>query len=294
MKILVTGATGFIGSELMDHLKHKNIYGLSSTKNSKKILKTSLQNTKLLDSFLSKNNFDVVIHLFALLENKSPMTIFNSNCKSTINLLESCVKNGVKKFIFTSSHAVYGSTNYLPIDESHPTNPTTNYGITKIIGEEISKMYSISHGIKVLNLRLSPVYGINQHKERIIPRMILHSLLNRQFKLYRYKNGFQLMDLVHIKDVCHAIELAIKSNVSFGTYNIASGKSITIEKISKILSKITKNNIFKINQLNSETNHFFYDVSNSKKDLKFSPKYFIDNNTLSTIVNYYKKNKITF
>ena len=79
MKILVTGATGFIGSELMDHLKHKNIYGLSSTKNSKKILKTSLQNTKLLDSFLSKNNFDVVIHLFALLENKSPMTIFNSN-----------------------------------------------------------------------------------------------------------------------------------------------------------------------------------------------------------------------
>ncbi len=294
MKILVTGDTGFIGSELMVHLKHKNIYGLSSTKNSKKILKTSLQNTKLLDSFLSKNNFDVVIHLFALLENKSPMTIFNSNCKSTINLLESCVKNGVKKFIFTSSHAVYGSTNYLPIDESHPTNPTTNYGITKIIGEEISKMYSISHGIKVLNLRLSSVYGINQHKERIIPRMILHSLLNRQFKLNRYKNGFQLMDLVHIKDVCHAIELAIKSNVSFGTYNIASGKSITIEKISKILSKITKNNIFKINQLNSETNHFFYDVSNSKKDLKFSHKYFIDNNTLSTIVNYYKKNKITF
>jgi len=102
------------------------------------------------------------------------------------------------------------------------------------------------------------------------------------------------MDLVHIKDVCNAITLAIKSNISFGTYNIASGKSITIEKISKILSKITKNNIFKINQLNSETNHFFYDISNSKKDLNFSPKYFIDNNTLSTIVNYYRKNKITF
>ena len=291
MNILITGATGFIGSELMKYLinKHLNVYGISSTKTSNRISKISLNNSKLLNSFLSKNNFDVVIHLAALLENNTPLMMFNSNCKTTINLLDNCIKNGIKKFIFSSSHAVYGKSNYLPIDETHPTEPITNYGITKLMSEQIAKMYSMFYDIKILNLRLSSVYGIRQPKERLVPKMILNSIKNKQMKLHKYKNGFQIMDLVHIHDVCKAFELSCKSNISFGTYNIASGSPITIENISNIISKLTSNQIFKIQEIDSEINHFFYDISKAKKDLNFSPKYTIDKHTLSSFIKNFEK-----
>ncbi len=291
MNILVTGTTGFLGSALIKYLNDKklNVFGISHSRSSHKITKISLNNFKLLEKFLSKNNFDVVIHLAAMIENDEPMKMFNSNCKTTINLLDNCVKNGIKKFIFSSSHAVYGKTGYLPIDESHSTNPKTNYGITKLICEQLTKMYSHSYDITTLNLRLTSIYGKNQSKERIIPRIIISALKNKQMKLYKYTNGFQVMDLLHIDDVCHAIELACKSNIPSGTYNIASGNPITIEQISKIVSKITRKKFFKIQKINSETNHFFYDISRSKKDLKFISKHKINYKTLSSLIEHYKK-----
>ena len=291
MNILITGSSGFLGLKLIKYLNDKkmNTFGTSSTKNSHKITKISLYNSKSLEKFFSKNNFDVVIHLAAMIENGEPMKMFNSNCKTTINLLDNCVKNGVKKFIFSSSHAVYGKTDYLPIDETHSTNPKTNYGITKLICEQITKMYSHFYDITTLNLRLTSVYGKNQSKERIIPRIISSALKNKQMKLHKYANGFQVMDLLHIEDACHAIELACKSNIPSGTYNIASGNPITIEQISKIVSKITRKKFFEIQEINSETNHFFYDVSRSKKDWKFVPKHKINYKTLSSLIEHYKK-----
>ena len=98
MKILVTGATGFIGTELMNYLNNKKLsnFGISSTKNSNKIKKISLNNSKELNQFISKNDFDVVIHLASMIQNNTPLEMYNSNCKAIINLLESCVKNGIK------------------------------------------------------------------------------------------------------------------------------------------------------------------------------------------------------
>jgi UDP-glucose 4-epimerase len=290
MNILITGATGFIGTELINYLSNKklNIFGISHTKNSDNIKKISLNNPKELNQFMSKNSFDVVVHLASMIQNDEPMKIFNSNCKTTINLLDNCIKNGIKKFIFSSSHAVYGKTDYLPIDEIHSTNPQTNYGITKLICEQITKMYSDSYDITTLNLRLTSVYGTNLPKERIISKIISSVIKNKQIKLHKYTNGFQVMDLLHVEDACHAIELACKSNIPSNTYNIASGNPITIEQISKIVSKITRKDFFKIEEINSSTNHFFYDISKSKKDLKFIPKHQINYKTLCSLIEHYQ------
>lgn len=291
MKILITGATGFIGTELINHLSNKklDIFGISHTKNSDNIKKISLNNPKELNQFMSKNNFDVVIHLASMIQNDTPLKMFDSNCKATINLLESCVKNGIKKFIFSSSHAVYGKTNYLPIDESHPTNPMTNYGITKLICEQIIQMYSIFYSIKMINLRFTSIYGINQSKTTIIPKIISSALENNTINLNNYKNGFQVMDLLHVKDACMAIELACKSSNQSNVYNIASGNPITIDEIANNISKLTKKNFYKIKKINTETNHFFYDISKSKKELKFFPKYKLNNDVLTTMIKNYKQ-----
>src|SRR3989304_6934820 len=134
MKILITGATGFIGTELMRYLSKKkyNVHGISSQKSkTTKILTISLLDKKLLDQHFRKNTYDVVIHLAALIEHKNPLELYQINCQATLNILESCRLNNIKKFIFTSSQAVYGNSQYLPIDEEHPLQPTSNYGLTK-------------------------------------------------------------------------------------------------------------------------------------------------------------------
>jgi len=291
MKILVTGATGFLGAELIDYLSDKKsiIFGISHTKNFDNIKKISLNNSKELDQFMSKNNFNVVVHLAFIIQNDTPLKMYNSNCKTLINLLESCVKNGIKKFIFSSSHAVYGKTNYLPIDESHPTNPMTNYGITKLICEQIIQMYSNFYDIKVVNLRFTSIYGNNQSKITIIPKIISSALENNTINLNNYKNGFQVMDLLHVKDACKAIELACKSSNPSNVYNIASGNPITINEIANNISKLTRKNFYKIKQINAETNHFFYDISKSRKELKFFPKYKLNNDVLTSMIENYKQ-----
>lgn len=294
IKILVTGATGFIGTELINYLSNKkfNVSGISNTTNSNNITKIPLNDLKKLNGFMSKNNFDIVIHLAAKVENDNvfdnPMNMFNANCQQTINLLDASVKNKIKKFIFISGHNVYGKTNYLPIDENHVTDPLTNYGLTKLIGEHITKMYHLTYGLQIINLRVSTVYGPGQPRERIIPKMILHVKNNKQMLLHKHKNGFQLLDFVHVRDVCKAIELSCKSKKSFATYNIASGNPITVEEISKLICKFSKNDIFKIKKTNYEINHYFYDISKSKKELKYLPKYFFNKKILSELMNYYK------
>ena len=124
----------------MQFLKSKNF----SVDN---ISREILENDKELNIFFKNNqselnqNYDVLIHLAADLDNSSKQLI-SVNVSLTKKLLDLCVKNKINRFIFTSSHLVYGKTNYLPIDEEHPKRPKTNYGKSKLLAEKICKLYS--------------------------------------------------------------------------------------------------------------------------------------------------------
>ena len=291
MKILITGATGFIGTELMRYLSKKkyNVHGISSQKSkTTKILTISLLDKKLLDQHFRKNTYDVVIHLAALIEHKNPLELYQINCQATLNILESCRLNNIKKFIFTSSQAVYGNSQYLPIDEEHPLQPTSNYGLTKLIAENITKLFHFSYKLNIFNLRLSSVYGINQPRERIISAMILHALKRKKMILHQYQNGFQLMDFIHVDDVCQAIELSCKSIQKSGIYNIASGKPITVQEIAKIISSITGFDMWEIRKVKNETNHFFYNTNKAKKYLRFRPKYLVNEKSIFQMIHNFE------
>jgi len=276
MKILITGQIGFIGSKLTSFLQQKGYKvndvsrKYSDTSKPKKI---KLNKQFNYDYLFKRNTFDVVIHLGAIIENEIPMKMFEANCNLTLNLLENCKKHDVRKLIFASTHGVYGATQYLPIDEEHKTNPTTNYTISKLIAENICKMYYNSYNLPTIILRISSVYGENMNLKRLIPVLVKSSIKNKNMTIHEYLNGFQLMDLIHVKDVCKAIECSIKSRKKYGVYNIATGKPETAKTLAKEISKINKAKI-KIKKIQKETNHFYYDITKAKKELNFKPKIF--------------------
>lgn len=271
MKILVTGASGFIGSYLMKYLSRNHIvHGLSRSKKSQNVFQISLSDKQKLAKHMKKYKYDAVVHLAASLEESMPLDMFIKNCVSTANILECCTETNVTKVIFSSSQLVYGKSEYLPIDEDHPINPTSNYALSKLICEEICKMYHNTYGLPIQILRLSSVYGPGQSPKYIIPTMMINSINNKDIEINHYKNGLQLMDFVHVKDVCKAISLACKSKSKFGIYNIASGKPITANDIADKISQIIQIHTISAS-IDRETNHLFYDISNAERELGFKP-----------------------
>jgi len=272
-KILITGATGFIGSHLFDLLLSQgyDVFGISNSYEKKLISKISLLNKHKLNSFFKKNKFDVVIHLASILEHKNPLKILHTNYSCTMNLLQSCLENNVSNFIFASSHAVYGKTNYLPIDEEHPTIPQTSYGITKLMEENLCRLFNNYFNLSIIILRITSVYGEDQKKTKLIPNLILNSFHDKKIILHKYKNGFQIMDIIHVDDVCNSILCSIKSKQNFGIYNICTNTSITVKEIASNIQKINHSKII-IKDIDEQTNHFTYDTKKANKFLKFSSK----------------------
>ena len=137
-------------------------------------------------------------------------------------------------------------------------------------------------------LRITSVYGPKQPERHIIPTMMQNAIKNNSIRVDEYKNGFQLMDLIHVNDVCYALELACKLKKDFFVGNIGSDQSITAKYIAEIISKISKNEKIEINKIPKQTNHFFYDITYAKKILKFRPKEKIDRRSLEKWYNSLK------
>ena len=273
-KILVTGASGFIGSNLLKFLNRKKFFvtGISNSNNNNYSIRSlSLFSRKKITQYLHEHNFDFVIHLGATVDELDSANTLKRNCQTTLNLLNACVDAKIKNFIYASSHTVYDSSHYLPIDENHPLNPATNYSLSKLINENFCKLFS-KHDIDFTILRISSVYGNGQKERFVIPTLINSCILRNELVVHEYKNGFQIMDLVHVDDVCSSIELACNSKQKFGIYNIASGKPITAFQIAKYLKDLSGADSIKIKKIQKNTNHFIYDISKAKKELKFKPK----------------------
>ena len=195
------------------------------------------------------------------------------NLVSSLNLVESCKNSMVKKIIFVSGHNVYSPSNQLPISEKHLCLPITYYGLSKLFSEKILEYYAKIYNIKLVILRVSFTYGPHQNKTKMISKFISHLRNSKQINLDKYSNGYQKIDLIHVFDVCNAIIASLKSKKKIAIYNIASGTTATVKDIIKIL----KNNIdsksrIKTKSNPSKTNHFCYNISLAKKELKFYPK----------------------
>lgn len=303
--ILITGGLGFIGSHLTDMLLDNNeiviIDNLSTGKLSN-LNNASHENLTIinkdlnsLDLNLTLNNMDYVFHLAAMasvpLSIKNPITCNLENVTTTVNLLDACVKNDIKKIVFSSSSAVYGENLNMPINEMETPMPTSPYAASKASGELYLKSFYESYGLNYVALRYFNVFGPKQDKNSqyaaVIPNFISAILKNE--KPIIYGDGEQTRDFVFVKDVAKANINASLSKYN-GIVNVASGKRISINQLYSIIKKTLNTNITPkyLPKRLGDIKHSLADTSNLEKiNVKINPETF--ETQLTKTVNWFEK-----
>jgi UDP-glucose 4-epimerase len=253
LKILVTGGAGFIGSQVADAFisDGHNVYIIDnlSTGNEKNInpkanfLKYDIGDTEVLKIF-EKEKFDVVNHHAAQIDVRKSVSdpIFDANINiiGTINLLQSCTKTGVKKFMFASTGgAIYGEQEYFPADENHPTKPVSPYGITKLTIEKYLFFYKNEYGLNYTILRYANVFGPRQNPlgEAGVVAIFTNKLLKNENPVIN-GNGKQTRDYVFVEDVVKANVLNLNNNSS-DIYNVGTGIETSVNEIFLKLNEIS-------------------------------------------------------
>lgn len=254
MKILVTGGAGFIGSHIVDkyiEMGHSvivldNLYsGLVENINKKaQFVNMNIQDVNLLNLF-ENEKFDIVSHHAAQMDVrlsvKDPTFDANVNILGGINLYEACVKTNVKKIIFASSGGtVYGEQIEFPAPETHPLNPCSPYGISKMVNEKYLFYYKEVYGLDYVAFRYGNVFGPRQnpHGEAGVIAIFTDKMINNEQPIIN-GDGLITRDYIYIEDVVDANIKALNDNIE-GIYNVTTGKETNVNTIFETLKKYIK------------------------------------------------------
>ncbi len=258
MKILVTGGAGFIASHITDKLIElghdviiiDNLYtGKRENINKKaKFIHADITDTDTINSILSEEKPDVVIHhaaqAYVKVSTEKPCFDAKVNILGSLNLIESSVKNNVKKFIYANSGgAGYGEPLFLPMPEDHPINPLSQYGIAKHTVEHYLFLYSKMYGLKYTSLRYANVYGPRQDpygEGGVISIFTNLFLQNKQPKIFG--DGSQKRDYVYVKDVVDANMLALTKGDN-QAFNVGTSIATSTQEIFDKLKALTNSQL---------------------------------------------------
>jgi nucleoside-diphosphate-sugar epimerase len=286
MKILLTGATGFIGSNLFLKLRrHKyEVIGLA-LKQAKiadqKILALDLKNKRKVQDFFTNHKIDTVIHLAAAVpakftNNIEEKRIFDDNLLSTSNLLDAFGRSRAGLFIYASSISVIGQPCFFSVDETHPLNPNNFYSLSKLFGEMLGRQYALATGKTFIGFRITAPYGPGQRLKTVINIFLENALKSKNLEVFG--QGKRAQDFIYIDDLADAFLLALKSKRS-DIFNIGSGQSVSSSGLAKkVLANCPESRsktIFKGTD-SQEGYQLKVNIEKAKKILKFKPKYDID------------------
>ena len=263
-RILVIGGAGFIGSfvvaELLKHDIRELIIYDNFARGKKENINDSLKDprcsiyptggdireTDILNDAMK--GVDYVFHLAAmwLLHCKDyPRTAFEVNIAGTFNVLEACVKNNVKKLIYSSSASVYGDAVEIPMTEEHPFNNKNFYGATKISGEAMCTAYNDRYGLSIIGLRYMNVYGPGQDQHAVysgvIPIMLNKIDANQAPEING--DGTQAYDFIYVEDVARCNVAALLSDKIFGYFNVGTQVQTTVKQLCDTILNLKKSGL---------------------------------------------------
>jgi UDP-glucose 4-epimerase len=288
MHVLVTGATGFIGQHLCSNLLKKGFKVTGVSRSPKTIdFMQEYESGKfhmnycdianendLMNLFDKIGSIDGIFHLAGQTYRRDSPGIhiyFRNNFQGTMNLLECCRVFNIRKFVFSSSYAVYGigigqhTPNYIPIDESHIVRPYDFYDVSKYHAEQLCKFYHERFGIVLAVLRYSKIYGPGL-EEGIVYEVIHKALSNLPIEV----RGDISTDFLFINDVIKANVASFEKVSNFQIYNIGSGQESTLHYLCCKIVELTRS-MSQIKYSKEPTAHLSLDVSRAKRDLDYEP-----------------------
>ena len=289
MNVIVTGGAGFVGSHLVELLISKNHFPIivdnlnsGNFKHIKKFVKSNKAEFHKIDirdlkKLMSLRKANTVIHLAAIasvVESIDNPTFVNDvNVNGTLNVLEFCRKKKIKKIVFMSSAAIFG--NYeKKITESTIAIPTTIYGSSKLTGEQYCKIYSELFGINTIILRPFNIYGLRQNDTYagVITKFLTRLKQNKP--LIIFGDGKQTRDFIHVTDIAKIILKSLSYKTKFNIFNLATGKSTSINQLVSIFlksSKVEMKPIYK-KAIPGVVIHNSTEINKIKKILGFNPQ----------------------
>lgn len=329
MKILVTGAAGYIGSHTIVELLNNNyeVIGIDNFVNSKKevvgkiekvsgkkfkFIEGDVRDLEILNKIFNENDIEAVIHfagLKAVGESVSmPIEYYDNNINSTLSLIKVMKNYRCRKFIFSSSATVYGAPNKLPILENFPLSTTNPYGTTKLVNEYIlSDLYKSDNNWEITLLRYFNPIGSektgtlgedpNGIPNNLMP-YIVRVAIGQLEKLYVYGNDYPTHDGTGVRDYIHVVDLARghvkaieKSKKGINIYNLGTGTGYSVLDVVKTFEKV--NNV-KIPYVITERRpgdvaECYADVSKAKREIEWEAKYNLEDMCRDSY-NYIVKN----
>jgi len=312
-KVLVTGASGFIGSHLTEELakmgcrvrafiKYKSSGDLGNLEElgpglleKIEIIRGDLKNPDSVKRAVK--NIDVVFHLGALISIPysyvDPREFVETNVTGTLNILKACQEENVKKIIITSTSEVYGTGKYTPIDEKHPLQAQSPYSASKMSADKLAESFYNTYNLPVTIIRPFNSYGPRQSRRAVIPTIIYQALTSKELSLGSLEPK---RDFTYVKDTVQGFIKVAESDNSIGEiFNISSGKTISIRELVETIGKIIGKELIpnkdqkKIRPEKSEVMILLGDNRKAKEIIKWEPKYSLEEG-LKEVVKYIKQN----
>lgn len=263
-KILVIGGAGFIGSFVVSELLKEEVAEVvvydNFARGKKSYLEEQLKDPRcsifpiggdirdldILDAAIKGKDYVIALAAMWLLHCKDfPRTAFEVNVAGTFNVFEACVRHNVKKLVWSSSASVYGDAVELPMTESHPFNNKNFYGASKIAGEAMATAFNDRYGLSIIGLRYMNVYGPHQDQTAaytgVVPIM-LNKIDANEAPIIN-GDGSQAYDFIYVEDVARCNVEALKSETTFGMYNVGTEVQTSIKQLCDLILELKKSSL---------------------------------------------------
>ena len=313
MKILVVGGAGYIGSHMIKRFQNTDHQievldnlstGFKENSQNYKFHMCDLSNKEQVHKILKENKYEMVMHFASSINvgesYDHPMKYYENNVTNTLNLLECMIDLKILNFIFSSTAAVYGEPESIPIKEEQKLSPINPYGKTKSVVESILSDYDKSYGLKYISLRyfnacgahIDGTIGERHNPETHLIPLILQTVSGRRnnFKIYgddyKTKDGTCIRDYIHVMDIAEAHLLSLEKLIqtqSSDIYNIGNKQGYSVREIIDVVEKVTQIKIsYEISEKRKgDPAELIADNSKISEKLNWKAKY----SDLNTIIN---------